>query len=62
MDFSKEGLSTCILGWFNDADVRRICELDAPVRLVIALGYAAEGDLLREKKRKSAEELIVYKD
>ena len=26
--------------WFDDAEVRRICELDAPVRLVIAMGYA----------------------
>lgn len=59
---TEEGLSTCILGWFDDAAVRRICSLDAPVRLVIALGYADPTDSLREKKRKSEDDLIVYKN
>ena len=34
-----QGLGTCILGWFDDDKVRAICGLDAPVRLVITLGY-----------------------
>jgi nitroreductase len=32
--------------------------LEGAVRLVITLGYAKEGDPLRQKKRKNAEELI----
>ena len=32
----EEGLSTCILGWLDDQRLREICDLDAPVRLVIA--------------------------
>ena len=59
---AEEGLATCILGWFDDAKLRTICSLDAPVRLVIALGHAEEGDPLREKKRKAATELISYLD
>ena len=51
------GLSTCILGWLDDSEIRKICTLDGAVRLVISLGYAKEGDRLREKKRKSMEEL-----
>ena len=57
---TAQGLSTCILGWLNDSEIRSICSLDAPVRLVITLGYASADDKLREKKRKSPEELISY--
>jgi integrase len=41
-----------ILG-LDDAEIRKICGLSHPVRLVIAVGYASEDDKLREKKRKS---------
>ena len=58
---SAQGLSTCILGWLDDSKIREICGLEYPVRLVITLGYAAEGDKLREKKRKDLEELVSYK-
>ena len=54
---TAQGLSTCILGWFDDDNVREICGLDHPVRLVVTLGYAADGDKLREKKRKDLAEL-----
>ena len=56
---TAQGLSTCILGWLDDAEIRKICDLDAPVRLVITLGYAQEGYPLREKKRKDLEELVT---
>ena len=57
---TAQGLSTCILGWFDDKRIREICSLDSAVRLVITLGYAAEGDKLRTKKRKDLEELVDY--
>lgn len=59
---TAQGLSTCILGWFDDDRVRQLCGLDAPVRLVITLGYAKEGDPLRNKKRKDLETLVSWKD
>ena len=59
---AAQGLATCSLGWLDDAKIREICSLDGAVRLVITLGYAAEGDKLREKKRKPDEEIIVFKD
>jgi len=52
------GLGSCILGWFDDQAIRGICSLDGAVRLVITLGYPGASDKPREKKRKSAEELI----
>ncbi|MBR5451412.1 MAG: nitroreductase family protein [Clostridia bacterium] len=58
---TEQGLSTCILGWLDDDKIRKICDLEHPVRLVITLGYAAENDSLRKKVRKEPEKLIKYK-
>ncbi len=55
---NTQGLSSCILGWFDDKKIREICSLERPVRLVITIGYAKEGEQLRNKKRKSREELF----
>ena len=59
---TAQGLGSCILGWFDDDKIRKICHLEHPVRLVITLGYAKAGDPLREKKRKNEEELIGRMD
>ena len=56
---TAQGLETCILGWLDDKKIRKICDLKHPVRLVVALGYPKENYELREKKRKSIEELVT---
>ena len=56
---AAQGLGTCILGWFEDDDIRKICGLEGAVRLVITIGYPKENDHLRPKKRKSLEELVT---
>ena len=33
-----------------------------PIRLIVTLGYAAEGDKLRDKKRKALTELVSFMD
>ena len=58
---AAQGLGSCILGWFDDDKIRKLCDLSAPVRLVITLGYPKEGDPLRAKKRKDLQELVSYK-
>ena len=58
---AAQGLATCILGWFDDEKLRALCGIESPIRLVNTLGYAAEGDKLREKKRKPLEEIAVFK-
>ena len=58
---TAQGLSTCILGWFDDDKIRKLCDIEYPVRLVITLGYAKEGDPLRSKKRKGLDELVSEK-
>ncbi len=57
---TAQGLGTCILGWFDDKKIRKICGLSKPVRLVITLGYAKNDAKLRTKKRKATDELISY--
>lgn len=57
---TAQGLSTCILGWFDDDEIREICNLKHPVRLVITLGYAKDDDKLRAKKRKATTELVSF--
>lgn len=58
---TAQELGTCILGWFDDDKIRQLCDLDNPVRLVITLGYAKANDPLRNKKRKTPDELITQK-
>ena len=55
-----QGLSTCILGWLDSKKICKACGADGTVRLVIALGYAKEGDRQREKKRKKLTELVTF--
>lgn len=55
---AAQGLGTCILGWVDDAKIRKACGLDRKVHMVITLGYPGEGDTLRQKKRKELSELV----
>ena len=55
---TAQGLSTCILGWLNDEEIRKICNIEGAVRLVITLGYSKDDDKLRAKKRKDMESLV----
>ena len=57
---AAQGLGTCILGWLDSDKICSLCDLKHPVRLVIALGYPAENDRLRDKKRKDMNELVSF--
>lgn len=59
---AAQGLGSCIVGWFNENKLRKLCGIQDRIRLVITLGYPAEGDSLRDKKRKSLEELVTELD
>ena len=58
---TAQGLGSCILGWLDDDKIREACDLDGSVRLVITLGYHKADDKLRDKKRKTIEELVTFK-
>lgn len=55
---TEQGLSTCILGWLDDAKLRQICGLSKPVRLVVTIGYPKD-DTLRVKRRKDISQLVT---
>lgn len=52
------GLSTCIIGWFDEERLQKFLKTKSRIRLAIAIGYAKD-DNLREKKRKSSD--AIYK-
>lgn len=52
------GLSTCIMGWFDEEKLQKYLGTKSRIRLVIAIGYAKD-DTIREKKRKSSD--AIYK-
>lgn len=57
---TAQGLSTCILGWLSEPAIREIMgfENSRRVRLVLAVGYAAD-DSLRTKKRKDITDMAT---
>jgi nitroreductase len=59
---AEEGLGTCILGWFNEKNVKKMLDLpfSAKVDLLISLGHPAEKGH-RHKNRKNPEEIREYR-
>jgi nitroreductase len=60
------GLSTCIVGWFDENSIKEFLGLEKGleknrVRLVLAVGYAKDDDVHRDKKRKPLEEVFTEK-
>ena len=55
------GLGSCILGWFDEKEIAKIIDVDEKIRLVITIGYAGADEKIREKKRKSIDELVRYR-
>ena len=55
------GLSTCIMGWFRENELRELLNIpkNCSIRLVLAVGHAASPEL-RTKKRKELEEIVGY--
>lgn len=55
-----EGLGSCMIGWFNESNLRKILGIPRSkrVELIITLGYSLSDQ--RGKKRKPAEETVSY--
>jgi nitroreductase len=56
------GLGSCMLGWFDEAAIKRLLHIPDSRRigLVITLGYAEEQAPIRPKIRKSVDEMSSY--
>ncbi|AWI05232.1 nitroreductase family protein [Clostridium drakei] len=57
------GLSTCIMGWFNEKELKTLLSIPKSkrVRLVVSIGYSADKKL-RNKIRKSIDEISLFID
>jgi nitroreductase len=58
---AAEGLGTCMLGWFNEANVKKQLAVGPRKRieLLISVGFSADEQAPR-KKRKTTEEMAAY--
>ncbi len=59
LEATAQGLGSCILGWFDEAEIQSTIKSKDKIRLVITLGYPVDGDPIRKKKRKSLDELVT---
>lgn len=57
----EEGLGTCILGWFNENEVKKLLNIPQSkrVELIITLGYPASNEI-QPKKRKEINQIRSY--
>lgn len=58
---AAEGLGTCMLGWFNEANVKKQLAIGPRrrVELLLTVGFSAEKQVPR-KRRKAVEEMADY--
>jgi nitroreductase len=59
---AEDGLGTCMLGWFDEKEVKKLLQIPKGKRigLLITLGYAPEDYAVREKKRKGMGEVVKF--
>ncbi len=57
---TSEGLGSCMIGWFDEAMVKKVCGIPSSkrVQLIITLGYSASKT--RTKIRKQIEKIVSY--
>jgi len=56
------GLSTCMIGWFDDEIVKEVCDYGDDEKAILAytVGYANYGeDKLRAKKRRDLDDVLT---
>lgn len=57
---AEQGLGSCIIGWFDEKQVKSLLEIPGPKRplLIITLGYSTQPT--RSKKRRDLSEVVSY--
>lgn len=58
---TAEGLSTCIIGWFDEKKIKELLHIPKSLRLelIILVGYPPTNEI-RKKKRKETTEILSY--
>ncbi len=57
----EKGIDNCILGWFNEKSLKQMLGIKGKIHLLVAVGYAKEGEKLREKKRKPIDTIVSWR-
>ena len=59
---TEEGLGTCMLGWFSEKPIKKLLKIPASknIGLIVTVGYPADDYPLRNKSRKSFENVVRY--
>lgn len=58
MQAVEEGLGTCMIGWFDSKNIKKILHTKKDIDLIIAMGYTEQ--LPREKNRKPIKDIMQY--
>ncbi|MDL2247515.1 nitroreductase family protein [Bacteroides sp. OttesenSCG-928-J23] len=56
----SEGLGSCILGWFDEAEIKKLTGIPANKRLLLDIVIGYPGKAKRKKIRKAKEKVISY--
>lgn len=58
---TAEGLSTCVIGWFDEKKIKKLLNIPKALRLelIILVGYPLTNEI-RKKKRKQTGEILSY--
>lgn len=58
---TEQDLGTCILGWFDEKELKKVLNISKlkRIRLVVAIGYPETNDI-RKKVRKNIEEISTF--
>jgi nitroreductase len=58
---TEQDLGTCILGWFDEKELKKLLNISKlkRIRLVVAIGYPETNDI-RKKVRKNIEEISTF--
>ena len=58
---AEQNLGTCILGWFNEKELKKLLNINKlkRIRLVVAVGYP-ENNEIRKKIRKDIDEISTF--
>jgi nitroreductase len=58
---AEQELGTCILGWFNEKELKKLLNVNKfkRIRLVVAIGYP-ENNIIRKKVRKNLSEILTF--
>lgn len=57
---AEQGLGSCIVGWFDEKKIKRLLQIPASKRVILAITLGYSNQQVREKKRKMPNDIVSY--